>query len=215
MVLCTTIVLFTVVYIVSDAFFLKSYEKFEQQDVEKNVNRVIDALSARINVLDAFCYDWVVWDDTYKFAQDQNRAYIDRNLQDETFISSGLSLFMILNSSGDTVFSKGYDLINSRGIPLPEDIQDIVTAQGLASPASLDNQNSGIMLLSDIPILVVSKPILTSLAEGPSAGVVIIGRFLDPDVITDLSKTTHLAVTMHPTNSSNWGRMDLMDTKVR
>jgi sensor domain CHASE-containing protein len=183
--------------------YREGFEELEKQTVEKNVNQVTDALSASQDALLTLCYDWAVWDDTYQFAQQYNQDYVDRNFQDETFISSKISLIAVLNSSGKMVYSKAYDLVNSEEIQLPDDLANTFKAEGLAAPAHSENVVAGIMLLTGQPMLVVSRPVLTSLAEGPSAGAIIFGRFLDFEVISQLSETTHLTVNLLPIPSGD------------
>jgi PAS domain S-box-containing protein len=205
---CTLLALMVLLNIISDAVYRKGFEELERQTVEKNVTQVTEALSVSLDALDTLCYDWAEWDDTYIFAQEYNQDYVDRNLQDNTFASSKISLFSLLNSSGKMVYSKAYDLVNSEGIHLPGDFVDTLIAEGLSTPASTENVVAGIMLLADQPMLVVSRPVLTSLGEGPIAGAIIIGRFLDSEVISTLSETTHLSVNLLPIPNDNLNAED-------
>jgi PAS domain S-box-containing protein len=203
MVCCTFLVLMALVYVISNVIYRQGFEELERQTVEKNINQVTDALSASLDALDTTCYNWAVWDDTYRFAQEYNQDYVDRNLQEETFASSRISLVSLINRSGEMVYCKAYDLINSKEIYLPDDITNILTMEGLATPAITEKKAAGIMLLTGQPMLVVSRPVLTSLAEGPSTGSIIVGRFLDAEVINHLSETTHLSVDLLPIPADN------------
>jgi signal transduction histidine kinase len=203
MVGCLLLAVLAVRYFILDTIYYKGFEDLEKQTVEKSTNQVTNALSARLTALSTLCYDWAVWDDTYQFAQKYNQEYIDRNMQDETFISSKISVVCILNSYGDIVYSKAYDIIHSQEIVLPEDLHDILFADGLTQPRNLQNVTTGIMMLSGQPTLIVSRPILTSTAEGPSTGAFIMGRFLDSEVLSTLSETTHLSIDMLSTQSAN------------
>ena len=193
---CTCLVALALVFFISDAFFLKNYEELEKDSVAKNVNRVTEALSARLEALNTFCYDWAVWDDTYQFAQEYDQQYVDRNLHAETFDGSNLNLIMILNASGTIITGKAIDLNNGEEIALPDDLPDTLSASGLAYPTDNDEGTSGIFLFGGQPMMVVSRQILTSLGEGPSTGSIIMGRFLDSEVISSLSTTTHLSINM-------------------
>jgi sensor domain CHASE-containing protein len=52
----------------------------EQQDVERNVGRVTDALNAMIQNLSTKSSDWAQWDDTYHYIVDKNSAFEESNL---------------------------------------------------------------------------------------------------------------------------------------
>jgi sensor domain CHASE-containing protein len=131
---CTFLALLVLVIIISDAVYLNGYQKIEKQTVEKNVNRVTEALSARLSALSTFCYDWAAWDDTYQFAQEYNQEYIDRNFQTETLNSSKLNFILILNSSGEMVAGKAFDLSTSEEIALPDDLPVTLSDEGLVNP---------------------------------------------------------------------------------
>jgi signal transduction histidine kinase len=185
-VLLVTIGLLTAFCVVSSVILVRSYAALEREDVVQNVNRVSDALSARLTSLDNLASDWANWDDTYRFAQDHNSEYVDRNMGDETFTGTDLSFIMILDTEGQTIFERAYDREEETFTPVPEEMH---------SYGSDDSRSmTGIASLSGGRAMVVSKPILTSVAEGPSAGTVLIGRFLDSGVVESLSQTTHLSV---------------------
>jgi len=52
----------------------------------------------------------------------------------------------------------------------------------------------GIISLPEGPMLIASKPIITSKHEGPIQGTIIMGRFLDSEEIGRLSRITHLSL---------------------
>ena len=203
LILCTTAVLFVLFLVISDTIFLKGYEELERQSVEENVNRVSDALSAKLDSLDKLAYDWAVWDDTYQYAQDHNSEFITRNLADETFVSTDLSFLLILNSLGQVVFSKAFDHGESREIAIPEDIYVYLSDGSLSSHTNIEDRTMGNVLLSGNPAIIISRPILTSLAQGPSAGTLIVGRFLDHDIVESLAQTTHLSLSILNKNNDN------------
>jgi signal transduction histidine kinase len=185
------------VILITNDIYMKGYKELENDQVIRNVDRISEALSVRLDALNTFCYDWAAWDDSYRFAQQYNREFVDRNFQAETFNSSKINLILILNSSGKMVVGKAFDLKNSNEITLPDNLTATLSANRLVNPASLDGI-SGIVLFSGQPMLVASRPILTSTGEGPSDGLVIMGRFLDEEIVNNLSETTHLAVNLFP-----------------
>lgn len=56
---------------------------------------------------------------------------------------------------------------------------------------------SGIIMLSDLPVIVVSRPIIQSNYEGPIAGTLIIGRFLDDSFIEPMEEQTLLPIEIN------------------
>lgn len=58
------------------------------------------------------------------------------------------------------------------------------------------------MLLPEGPMLISSRPILTSKGEGPIRGTIIFGRYLNASGIEALARTTHSSLTMHGLNDA-------------
>ncbi|MCW4016730.1 MAG: ATP-binding protein [Candidatus Bathyarchaeota archaeon] len=189
-------------YAASQLVFLNSFATLEQQDTTQNVERAINALNADVNNLDAFVYDWAAWDDTYSFIQDINEQYIESNLVDETFIGSELNLMVYVNSSGEIVYSKAFDLENEEETAVPESIQQYLTTNtALLQHSKTDSTVKGLLLLPENPIILVSRPIITSTDEGPILGSLIMGYYLDSTKINELAKTTQLSIEIQQLDS--------------
>lgn len=199
-VFCTTLILFSLLYFISDLMYLEGYKELEQQYVEESLNRISEALSANLESLDIICYDWASWDDTYEYAKNQNSDFIDTNMGDETFINMDINLMNILDPTGNTVYQRAFDLINLKEIDISQELQHYISKGTLIHHSSTEKSISGIILLPEFPMLIVSRPILTSHDEGPSTGTLIIGRFLNSSIVDALSNTTHQSLSILPLN---------------
>jgi PAS domain S-box-containing protein len=197
-VLAATLVLLVILYFVSNYVYKTGFDKIEKQTVEKNVSRVTEALSVKLEALDTICNDWSSWDDTYEFVQAFDQVYIERNFNDDSFSSYDFNIVAIFDLSGDMVAGKAYDLKESKEIPLPDNFKNILFVQGLINPADMQNGAAGIIDFSGQPALIAARQILNSLAEGPATGTLVMARFLDSQVIDNLAATTHLPVTIIP-----------------
>ena len=87
----------------------KSYEDIEKAEIRQDIERVNLAIGNELFVLDSSLLDWSSWDDTYYFSQGNNPAYIEENLQKETFQTLNLNFLLIYNRSGDLIYANGYD----------------------------------------------------------------------------------------------------------
>ena len=189
--------LIVVQYAASQLVFLDSFATLEEQDTIQNIERVRSALIADLNNLDAFVYDWAAWDDTYDFIQDGNEEYVESNLVDETFIGSELNLMLYVDSSGEVVYGKAFDLENEEEMPIPETIQEHLSLEKeLLQHNDTDSTVKGFLVLPEGPMLVVSRPIIKSNDDGPILGSLIMGFYFDSSRIDNLSETTHLALNI-------------------
>lgn len=192
------------VYTAARIIVLGSFRTLEDQQTRQYVEQARSALFDEIASLDAFVVDWAMWDDTYEFVEDANRAYILSNLPDATFRMQRLNLVMFVNSAAQVVFGKAFDPDRKREIPVPQSIQEHLTP-GAPLVRHLDSKNraAGIVLLPEGAAMVASRPILTSQQTGPIRGSLIMGRMLSAAEILRLSTLTHLSLQMYLLNDAD------------
>lgn len=193
-----------ILYLVSSKLILSSFADLEEQRTSENVERAANALSDDISGIDTMTNDWASWDDTYAFIQDRNQKYIESNPTDEAFTGLRLNVMLFINSSGELVFGKAFDLKDEQEIPVPQSLMEHLSVDDpLVHHITPDDNLHGIIFLTEGPMLVASEPILTSNAEGPSRGTLIMGRYLDATEIERLAKITRLSIDIQRPDESN------------
>jgi signal transduction histidine kinase len=192
----TLIGLIALLYVTGSAIWLDSFADLEEQITIQNVERATNAISDDLATLNALAGDYAEWDDTYTFVDDQNPAYVEANFFDDNFIDLHVNLMLIFNNAGERVFAKNVDLQSGQEIPIPSELQ---THLGPDSPLlqhrEITSRLAGLILLPDASLLLSSRPILTSLDEGPIRGSFIMGRFLNGDEVKRLAGLTNLSLT--------------------
>ena len=194
-------------YGASRFILMSGLSRIEKYEAEKSVQRVTNILSETLSKEEATVVDWAVWDATYAFMEDANDEYVERNLADATFVDLNLMLF--INSSGKVVFSKAFDLDNGREVPVPPQLLDDTSRlQLLGSQSDAKNSVSGLILLNEGPMMIVSQPILKSDYSGPVRGTLVFGRYLDMTELNRFGQLTLSNVAAH--------RVDgIMDSNLR
>ena len=194
----TLILMILIIYATSQIILLSSFDELEEQNTGQNIERVLNALSDTLSDLDAFNNDWAAWDDTYEFIEDGNDEYIKSNLVDETFTGANLNLMLFLNSSGRIVFGKFFDLDDEKEMPIPQSVIEHLNANNfLLTHDDIESGITGIILFPENPMLISSRPLLTSENEGPVRGTLIMGRYLDSAEVEHLSALTRLSLVVH------------------
>jgi len=192
-----------IVFFISRGILLENFAKLEENATHQNVDRALSALHVELDSLESTTTDWSSWDDTYAFIEDANTKYIRTNLVDGTFIELELNLMMFINSSGQVVFSRAFDLQNEEEVPISEGLQEHISPNDLLlNHPDTESDIAGIVLLPEGPMLVASCPILTSEDEGPVRGTVIMGRYLDENLLQWLAEKTSLSLTMYEVSDS-------------
>jgi sensor domain CHASE-containing protein/putative methionine-R-sulfoxide reductase with GAF domain len=183
--------LVVLLYVSSRLILLDGFVRLEEQQVRQNLERVLNTIQNDVDALDAGTLDWAAWDDTYEFIVDGNPDYIDSNLVDEMFSHMRLNFVLYIDVQGDLVYGKGYDLRNERQIPVPESLLEHVTGDSmLARHTETDSSIKGFIFLPEGPLMVASRPILTSEEEGPIRGALIMARYLDDAETALLAETS-------------------------
>jgi sensor domain CHASE-containing protein len=181
---------------------LNSFGQIEKQNTEANVQRAVNAISTEISNLDTINVNgWAGWDDTYDFIVDNNTAYVESNLVDWTFQQGGFNCMLFINSTGQLVYGKAFDLQNDTQIPLAADLMTLVASHPLLwSFNSTSGYSRGIILLTEGPLLFSSRPILTSAGLGPVRGALIMGEYLTQEKLTEFSSQVQLPLTLETVN---------------
>ena len=194
-ILAATLLLLGTIFGYSEITFSKSYAALETNDVNQNVARANSAYDNILDDLNRLNHDWSAWDDTYSFVQKPTQAYIDSNPTDITFINAKLNFLLIINNSGDIIYSKGFNLDQQQEVPISPNIKEQFTNQAVLYHADINSSTSGVILDSGLPIMFSAQPILTSENKGPITGTIIMARYINDGVLDNLKSTTHLPIT--------------------
>jgi adenylate cyclase len=205
--LLTTLPLLSLLVILFGSFSIilqRSYSRLEQRDAERNLQRVDEVLAGDLAQLQSLTEDWAAWNDTYRFIQDQNPDFIESNLTKYAFESLQLNAVAFVGLAGDVVYGKGYDFEARDFLPLPSDLGQQLTPQSeLMQFPHLAHHHQGIIQVNDRFMLVVIEPILRSDATGPARGVLLMGRYLDENVVASLALRTRLNLRLQPLNETD------------
>jgi len=175
----------------------KSYTNIEHTEIRQDIEQVRFAIDNELSVLDSSLLDWSSWDDTYYFAQGNNSVYLEENLQKETFQTLDLNFLLVISRSGDLLYAKAYNESNGDLGPVsPLLLNKIQEDYPLFIFDSPDRSSSvqGIFFVDRQPKMVAVRPILKNNGDGPSAGIMVMGRNFDEDQLDKLSKSTGVSV---------------------
>jgi signal transduction histidine kinase len=193
------ILIFLILHIVATYIIFPSFENLEKNKAEEHVIQAKTALNYALSEMEKNDNDWSAWDDTYHYMQFRNQDYIDNNLMDTTFVNLRLNFFLLINPAGELVYGKSFDLNTNCEIPLTPSLTSLFTSYSLVwnFSSSSKNATSGIILLPEQPLMIVSMPILTSNSEGPIMGALIFGRYLDSAELASLSQLIGDPISIH------------------
>jgi diguanylate cyclase (GGDEF)-like protein len=194
-------------YSIQHFIIFPSFLKLEKYEAMQNLKRSIAAIDREIYHLDLKCKDWTVWDDTYDFVQSHSKRFITSNLNRETFTTNGLNAIFFCDTTGHTVWGNIVDLNTGKEIEMRDLFPNssgkdypLIKPENADKPLS-DIHLSGILMTGLGPMLISSRPILTSENKGPSRGYAIFGQFLTENIIENLVKQTQVNFTIITDNA--------------
>jgi signal transduction histidine kinase len=193
--------LIVLLYVTSSFIMVKGFEQVEHNDAQKNVGRVLEALSDELSDLNGYASDWAAWDPSYEFVNNPDNTYVEDNVPDDFQNYLALNLFLFTNSSDDVVLALGFDLQNMTKAPVSEGLKSHLSSTSpLLQHDDKDSSLTGIIMLPEGPMMVISRPVLDSAREKPISGTMIWGRYLNDEKISRLEEKTHLSISVQPYN---------------
>ena len=187
--------------------FAPIFSRLERAEAEEDLQRVVEGLRQEVAELHALCLDWSAWDDTYRYVGEPNEAYERSNLGSTSLQSRRIDLIFICDEAGRVVWGSITDPdtgeeIRLRDFPrgrwganhflLVDPAQRIETDEAPADGGQ-GHGTSGLWTTEHAPLLVSSRPILTSQRDGEPRGRVVLGRFLAQGLNRKLAERTKVA----------------------
>ena len=196
-----------IVYAIARTILLGSFAEIEARDTERDVQRALGAIQDDITTLDTRVVDWSAWDDTYAFVRNRNPEYIRLNLTPDTLANLRINLFGVFDQNGRPVCVRAFDLRRGAAAPVPAGFwRHLAPGAPLVALREATDRKRGVVLLTDRgPMLVASRPIITSLKRGPVRGCLVMGRYLDSDTVRRLGALTRLDVRVYAAPHSGEG----------
>ena len=194
--ICNLIILIGLQSLIGHFVVYPGFTKIEQQAARDNADRCCDAINREIYHLNITTKDWAIWDDSYRFIDDLNDAYLNSNLSDESFDTNNLHLMYFLNPDGQIVWHHIHDPENNF---TPDTLSTVHQAILAKCDRFLSTDSvSGMITTGTTPLLVASCGIYDSKESQPCRGRLIMGRFLNRETIDELINQTHLKFELLP-----------------
>ncbi len=194
------LVFISALYLNSRAILLQSFDQFEVEHVEEDVQRTLNTVQDNLDGLSATNRDYSNWDDTYAFVEDGNQAYIDSNMIDDTLTGLDLDFMIFLDNNNSVVYSKTVNLSDAQTELLSD---TLMSTPALLLHPSVESAVTGVWMVGQDAVLVSSRPILTSANEGPIHGTLVIGKLLNEERIQHLSDSLRFSISLQNVHAAD------------
>jgi signal transduction histidine kinase len=195
------ILIFMCFFIASNTFLMKGFVDIEDSNIERQTELGLKSLDLRIDELDQTTHGFAARDDTYYYIESGLKHFINELLLSSTFIDYEINFMAFLNGEGDIICSKAFDLVELKNTPFPDSMREAIEQHGvLKDHTETDGGVSGLLMTLDGPILLSSRPVITTEESGPIIGALICGRYLDFLEIEKLKGSTFLSLEVKDIN---------------
>lgn len=201
----TLIALIIILYAASQAILMNSVKNMEERAVEENIQRALDILADDLSTMNDIAANGSAWDETYANINNGDDEFIESNLVESTFTDLRINFVLYINTFGQLVYGKGLDLNNDkREIPISNALREhFMVNDPILNHSDPRDSLTGLVLLPEGPLMVASRPIVTSKYEGPIRGTFIMGRYLNEVEIKKLEDKAHLTLTIRTFNDKS------------
>lgn len=198
----TGILFFFIVIALTSAFYIKTYRSIRQFEIENagmNIQKLVHEISVIRTNLGSLCNDWSAWDDTFNFISGVNQEYIDANLNNETLSNLKVNIVIYLDERSKIVKTFFFNPFTEKTEHFPEKLQSLViNEKKLLKHDTLDSHAESFILYSDMPLVLVSRPVRKSDYSGPIRGTLIFGRIFTDRLITEIGNNININLSVIP-----------------
>ena len=182
---------------VGQAFLLPRFEEIELDNARTAMKRIEYGVHQTLTEIQVSATDWGNWKDTYVYMADRDPQYEQDNLSLSAMKQLSLTALAFVDLNGDIVLSRSLDAISGAFMPL-----DLFPQGSLpANFAWRENLRNGLpgrgMIATDRGVLLAAvTPILDGFGNGPSRGMVLMGRLLTDREIAEIGARAQTDVTL-------------------
>ncbi|HOF39134.1 MAG TPA: SpoIIE family protein phosphatase [Candidatus Hydrogenedentes bacterium] len=175
---------------------LRGFDDYEMDRARSETALIRRSYLARLNELDVHLQQLSAWDAMASYVQHPTPEFEESNFVNNAFESLELNAVVVLDRTGRVVFARGYDLLERRTQPISPGLMEVIEAiPELQDHDTARSARAGLISLPEDPMLVASRPIVSSNFDGPIRGTLILGRYADGTLATRCGDLLKRSVT--------------------
>ena len=213
-ILVTSVVLIVVLYVISRLIILTGFRNVETVMVKRDVKQVLSALHAEGASLCATSREWLARTSTRQFLHTLQQKTIDEQSLPKAFPDPELDAVLIFDPEAKPLFGVLNSRTEQHTFKTLQQLQQIFVGHpNLLHHRTATGTETGILLLSDGPLLFCSLPIVAGSPEGSVTSTLITGLRINRRRSRMISRALHLNIVFwnprDPDLASALGAMDL------
>jgi CheY-like chemotaxis protein/signal transduction histidine kinase len=180
------------------------FEAFENRSAKDTLDRVSRLLESDLQALAIMNLEYSAWDDTYEYAQGKMPSYPEENIDPTYWHALDIHLMAVFDTKGQLLDANLGHPMTGASLPLDEVFDPpFGPDHPLNAHETVTDVVAGLLETRIGIMQVVSYPILPSDRIGPTAGTLVIGRFLTDDYVKKLGERATANVALHALTAGN------------
>ena len=184
-------------WVVGQALLLPRFEEIELDTARTAMKRIDYGVHQSLNEIRVSATDWGNWKDTYEFIRDRNAQFEQDNLSEAAMKQLRLTALAFVDLDGNIVLSRAFD--PESGVILPLDLfPQAMLPDNFAWRENLDTglPDQGLIATEHGVLLAAVAPILDGFGQGPSRGMVLMGRLLTDAEVAEIGARAQTTVRL-------------------
>jgi len=185
----------------------------EREDAKTVAAQFHQELSHETDALGHIVTDWAHWNEAYEFVKTKNPGFIDDNITQDFFDTSGISYISIYGLDGSNIYSHGIDAFDAADFSkfaIERHVLSLHRSEARHSPLSW----SGVIAFAGDIYIYTAASITNSNVSVPPNGILVMARRIDDAFIQDISSRMHAPIELIGPNHL-YAHMDATNTAVK
>jgi len=166
--------------------------------IEQHVERFWRLIDENVRLLDIQAENYAVWGETVAFVRNGDQKYVEKYLGKSMFVNAKLNFVMFFGPKGELVKAKAYDFDQQKAQSgMVHLLEYIRLHPNLILHRHSKSKLTGVLLLSEGPVIVVSRPVIDEASGGSIQGTAVFARYFDSVYLKYLESTRDSAIFMY------------------
>ena len=182
---------------------LKNITDLEEKYCLENVRRASNVFEHEKRDLLTKANDYAVWDETYTFVQGNNPDFMETNFTPGVMVNLNINFAVVLSGDKNVIASTAFNLVDNHPENLPVALIDRIANEDQSGQMSIDSGAASVIIFDQMPIILASHSISTSLGTGRTNGTLVLGRNITDEFTKNLADITQSSIRIEPYQNSN------------
>lgn len=188
-------------------------DRLQEEQSTTRVAAVLQGLDQNAQHLADFATGYAMWDDTYRFLQTRDLAYVETNYSVPVMAVSPVQLAVIYDLTGEMVFSAALSE-NQEGDVVPSSLGVMPGRESLGSLKKAGDSHCRIAWLGNRAWLLTLCPITDSSGNAPIRGYLLFGAIVGEKMLGRLHVLTGVAIRVGASERELVGAAEFQTTSL-